>query len=230
MNSLFELYLIIQFLTVAGSTKPQTTSFKEVLIVIVVLAVASLCYGFWRKKQRKLLEYQQTLQKLVKAQEQMMALHAEEKQEKELAIQSLQEEIASMQQIIEAYQQQRSREKLQSADQQIQSSPVIDKLRQLLAMNPPQQAGLQDMRDLSSAISEAIPSFYAMLNASELKLRRIEYDICLLTRAHFSPAEISKLTGLSNSNVTNIRRRLLKKIYGIDDGPNEFDKRIRGME
>ena len=198
-----------------------------ILVVIMALAIAYVFYGYRKEKQRKLLQYQQTMQKLVRAQEQMMALHAEENQEKEHAIEILREEINSMQQIVEAYQLQRTQEKQLSADLRIQSSPVIDKFKHLIAENPPQQATTQDMRDLSAAINEIIPDFYTILSSTDLKLRRIEYDVCLLTRAFFSPAEISKLTGQSNSNVANIRKRLLKRIYGIDDSPNEFDKRIR---
>ena len=53
-----------------------------------------------------------------------------------------------------------------------------------------------------------------------------EYIICLLVRTGFIPSDISILTDLSQSNISNIRKRLLMKITGIDGSPKDFDTYI----
>lgn len=53
-----------------------------------------------------------------------------------------------------------------------------------------------------------------------------EYIICLLVRTGFTPSDISILTDLSQSNISNIRKRLLMKLTGIDGSPKDFDTYI----
>jgi hypothetical protein len=54
-------------------------------------------------------------------------------------------------------------------------------------------------------------------------LRPIEYEVCLLTRAFFSPAEIGKLLDRNDTYIANLRRRILKKRWGIDGAPKDLD-------
>lgn len=56
-----------------------------------------------------------------------------------------------------------------------------------------------------------------------------EFGVCLLVRAGFTPSDISILTGLSNSNISNIRKRLLMKLTGRNGSPKDFDKYITSL-
>ena len=73
-----------------------------------------------------------------------------------------------------------------------------------------------------------MPGFYSTLNNGHV-LRPDEYDLCILLRLHFKPLEISNLTGISQKNVSAIRRRLLQKVLGRDGKPSEFDDFIIGI-
>ena len=64
--------------------------------------------------------------------------------------------------------------------------------------------------------NEALKSIESIVNNSE-------YQVCLLTRIGFSPKEINVLTGLSPSNISNIRSRLMLKITGHNGKPKDFD-------
>ena len=68
--------------------------------------------------------------------------------------------------------------------------------------------------------------FYDTLNTASCTLNPVEYEVCLLIRVRFQPVEICKLLGHSDSYVSNIRRRILQKVYGIDGKPKDLDARI----
>lgn len=56
-----------------------------------------------------------------------------------------------------------------------------------------------------------------------------EINVTILTRLRFIPTEIAVLTGMSSQSVTNMRARLLQKIFGMKGGAKEFDDRIRNL-
>lgn len=56
-----------------------------------------------------------------------------------------------------------------------------------------------------------------------------EYQVCMLVRIGFTPSEISILTGLSQSNISNIRKRLLTKLTGRNGSPKDFDAYITNL-
>ena len=56
-----------------------------------------------------------------------------------------------------------------------------------------------------------------------------EYQVCMLVRIGFTPSDISILTGLSQSNISNIRKRLLTKLTGRNGSPKDFDAYITNL-
>ena len=106
-----------------------------------------------------------------------------------------------------------------SVDEALKQSSIVQHLRELLGKNPPELATTGDIKELRDLVNEVIPAFYDSFN----KLRPIEYEVCLLTRAFFSPAEIGKLLNRNYAYIANLRRRILKKRYGIEGSPKELD-------
>jgi hypothetical protein len=76
-------------------------------------------------------------------------------------------------------------------------------------------------------VEKEIPSFHERLKSQPNILEDIDYDICILIRVFMSPIEISKLTQCSPSNVSNIRKRLLKRVFEREGGSEDFDDEIR---
>ena len=107
-------------------------------------------------------------------------------------------------------------------DDALVQSGIVRHLRELLGRNPVEPASTDDIKELQNLVDEVIPAFHDTLNM----LRPIEYEACLLTRSFFSPSEICKLLGRSSSYIANIRRRILKKRYGIEGAPKELDTLI----
>ena len=113
-----------------------------------------------------------------------------------------------------------------SVDDALEQSSIVQHLREQLGKNPPQAASTDDIKELRDLVDEVIPAFYGSLNTPDCVLRPIEYEVCLLTRAFFSPAEICKLMGRSDAYIAVLRRRILKKRHGIEGSPKDLDALI----
>lgn len=57
-------------------------------------------------------------------------------------------------------------------------------------------------------------------------LLAIEYQVCLLLKAKFTPTEITKLVNLSKSGLGNARKRLFVKAFKTDGTASDWDKFI----
>ena len=53
-----------------------------------------------------------------------------------------------------------------------------------------------------------------------------EYTVCMLIRTGFTPSDIYVLTGMSKSNIANIRKRLYTKLTGRNGSSKDFDAYI----
>lgn len=53
-----------------------------------------------------------------------------------------------------------------------------------------------------------------------------DYRICLLIKCKFSVKEIAEITNRIPNAVTNQRKRLYKKLFGVDGSPNDIDRYI----
>ena len=109
------------------------------------------------------------------------------------------------------------------ADEALKQSGIVQHLRELLVRNPQEAATASDIKALKDLVEGGIPSFYGTLNTPDGMLRPIEYEVCLLTRAFFSPAEIGKLLDRNDTYIANLRHRILKKRWGIDGAPKDLD-------
>lgn len=194
---------------------------------IITILIGSVFVLNYRKKTiLQIQQYKNDLSNLEKAQTELIVLRSEHEMSS-ILIKNKNEEIAALQHKVENYQ---NKIKLQSHDTletRLQNSPIVKHLRQLLRQNPPKPAGRDDMRQLKILINEQIPSFYSVLNSESNTLSMIEYEICILIRVGFAPTDLCKLTGISDGYASNIRRRLLKKVYGLEGSPKEFDCKIK---
>jgi hypothetical protein len=99
---------------------------------------------------------------------------------------------------------------------------VIKRFHEYLEDNPPKAATANDLKELRNLINETIPSFYGHFQM----LRFPEYNICMLIRARFSPSQVCKLMGISETYISNLRKRILFKAYAIQGSAKDLDERI----
>ena len=117
----------------------------------------------------------------------------------------------------------------ETLEERLNNSPVVLRLRKQTESNPYKQASQEDLKTLRNLVNVEIPHFYTTLNTPKYTLSPNEYDVTLLLRVHFTPMEIHKLTGISTSYISNMRSRLLTKIYGVEGSPKDYDQRIMSI-
>ncbi len=172
-----------------------------------------------------MVRYQHLLSNLEQAQSHLQELFSNEQQLSASTIKKLTDEVAYWKQKVEENRKATLIRK-SSVNENLEKSNIVAHLRQLLEKNPPGTASMSDMKELKNLINEVIPAFYDSLNTPDCVLRPVEYEVCLLIRVFFSPAEICKLMDRNDAYISNLRRRILKKRYGIEGTPKELDSLI----
>ena len=194
---------------------------------LLVIAIMACLYYFVTRRQTK-EKYIQKATALERAQSDLLELRQEninassliERRDKELQV--LQEEMAKVKK--------QSEKDAATLESRLDHADITIHMRGLLEQNPVQPASMDDFRQLRMLINEEIPSFYNTLNTQSCSLRPIEYEVCLLLRCHFQPAEICKLTDRSDSYISNLRKAILKKCFNTTGSPSDLDQRILSIK
>ena len=111
-------------------------------------------------------------------------------------------------------------------DYRLKNASITKQLRMMAKSTPTQYPTNNDWKQLRFLVEHEIPAFHDIVNSEETPLTEMEYDICLLSRVHILPNEIAKLKQCVPSYVSNIRKNLLKKIFGIEGNADQFDDEI----
>ena len=192
---------------------------------VIFLVVGGAAFAFYRsKKLKELAEYRQNLEALGKTQSELQELCGEDADVPAL-IARKNEEISHLQSRISEYQKHQADKEKANLEERLTHAKVVKDLASLLDENPVRQASREQIRQIANLLNEQIPSFYNELNASVI-LRPVEYEVCMLIRCHFKPSSVGKLLGLDEAYVSNVRRRILHKVYGIEGNPKGLDERI----
>ena len=189
------------------------------LMMITALTVAVLFSNYKKRKQLELLRYQNDLDNLGKAQEELMELRSEEKKELEGIIKKKDQQLVKLQQIVAQHRKEIDQD---AQEERLAGAMVIKRFKEYLEDNPPKAASNDDLKELRNLINETIPSFYGHFQM----LRFPEYNICMLIRARFSPSQVCKLMGISETYISNLRKRILFKAYAIQGSAKDLDERI----
>lgn len=79
---------------------------------------------------------------------------------------------------------------------------------------------------LFEMMNTILPSFRTKMMSVE-PLAQLDYAICILVRLHFRPADICVLLDIDSATLSMKRKRLLKKVYGMDGSAKDFDQRVQ---
>ena len=198
------------------------------IIMVLFLFIAVIAWLWFRhhrmEQQLKETQYQQTQNLLEQAQSDLMELQEKNENASDL-ISRKSREISELQSQIAQYQHRQSVKDHANLEDLLDNAPITRDLAELLKANPVQSATQGQLRELRKLINELIPNFYEALNHPQA-LRPIEYEVCLLTRCHFKPAAIGKLLDRDDAYISNLRKGILLKVYGIKGSPKELDEQI----
>lgn len=111
-------------------------------------------------------------------------------------------------------------------DYRLKNANITRHMKELANSYPPQYPSLKDWHSLRQLVEKKIPTFRKAVKADLLSLSEFEYDVCLMIRVQLLPKEISTLKKCSPSHISNIRKRLLLRIFGKEGGSDEFDDEI----
>jgi len=111
-------------------------------------------------------------------------------------------------------------------DEELLSAPAVNRMHHLADRG--QAATSDDWDKLLQLIRQKAPDFMARLNAAS-KLTPKELNVCLLIRLHFIPSELAVLTDVSPQTITNMRVRLLQKLFHEKGGARLFDTKMQEL-
>ena len=109
----------------------------------------------------------------------------------------------------------------------VATESVVQRLHQSAAVGKP--ATEEDLAELRQAVAAEQPEFIAWLQTIGGKQVERNRNLCLLVRLGFEPYEMINLLGVGATNLCNTRRRLLKRLFGMEGTPKAFDRRILSM-
>ena len=111
-------------------------------------------------------------------------------------------------------------------DEELLTAEPVTRLHRLADRG--QAATSDDWAQLQQLLRQQAPDFLARLNAAA-SLTPKEQNVCLLIRLRFIPSELAVLTGTSPQTITNMRVRLLQKLFHAKGGARDFDARMQEM-
>ena len=80
---------------------------------------------------------------------------------------------------------------------------------------------------LQSQISTYYPGFHDFMQEHDFHLSDKERKICLLLRIGFKPTNIANMIGVTSSYITELRTKMLQKLFGLSGNSKSFDKMLR---
>ena len=202
----------------------KTTLLRWILFVslLVLFATFYIAYRYKQKKQNETRLYKNRIAELEKTQSDILMLrqHEEEYQD---AIKEKEQTISQLQDQIEKYQQTHKQKKteLQVAKE---SLPLFRKIQKQEANG--QKLIKEDLQMLRQYVIENYPACYRFISEKGFKLNIMEFNTCILIRLGYAPTVISHFLDCSPAYISKIRITLLKRMYGIEGKPQEFDQKI----
>lgn len=118
--------------------------------------------------------------------------------------------------------------------QRLMATPIVRKITRIKNDNTKCSAGNEnrltddDWAELDDCVNKIYPGFKNCL-LSKTRISEIEYHVCLLIKIDLQPAEIARLTFKEASTISNIRRRLFRKIFGVDGNGSDWDNFIQSL-
>ncbi len=104
------------------------------------------------------------------------------------------------------------------------SSRLATSLHALAARG--EMATQTNLDEVVVVVVSSFPSLAALLHDAPVKVNERETVVCCLIRLYFSAGEIAVLLGITPQNLTNVRSRINKKLFG-DSTTAKLDMRIK---
>ena len=108
--------------------------------------------------------------------------------------------------------------------QKMMEAAAVERLGELIAVGG--HPSDEEWKELSKVFEEYDNGFSKWLADQSGKLNRREMRLCMLSRLHFQPSEAAVLLVTTRQNVTNMRSRMMPKVFGEEGSAADFGLRI----
>ena len=206
----------------AQRSKQRIYTLSGIFSVILIVIISLLIYFKRRKKEeirKKEEEYRHNIEVLEQAKADIINM---KEQNYDAMLHQKELEIEKREQTIERLKTSMSPEK--ALDIQLANTTIYKRFIYLIE-HPIDRPTDQDWKQLEETFEKLFPQLRSFMNVYS-RLNTEDYRICMLTRLHFSPSEISTLTNITLQNLGMKRKRLLRKLFKQEGGANDFNRRI----
>jgi len=207
-------YGTIQHKMHESEAKAHRASIGFFIVLVLCMAIVIAAFVIWRKVKHQQEIKKQEIEKLEKAQTELMLLreHANDYQdlisEKETEIYHLKNELANKRVL--------DRQNHSKQMEEIRCSAIYAELKDREAKH---KALTKDiLRRGRMLVIEKLPEFNGVLMEKKYELKENDFNVCMLLRLGFKSKEISNMLDISPGRVSQICAKTLLEIFGESDG------------
>ena len=113
------------------------------------------------------------------------------------------------------------------ADRKLIDTDIYKKFEQLSTKG--QEPTQSEWEQIEQQIFLCFPGFKEFISKNEYLLNNKEYKTCLLTRIGIKPTNIGSMLGVASSYITELRTKLLQKLFGMSGSSKSFDKLLKAI-
>ena len=204
------------------------------IAAIIILIVLHVLYRIRAERQKALQQYEQSIEKLKliegeidSARKDILILSTHKN-----AAQEIIEEKENRIRFLEAESQRQQQESQQKLDEKRLSlaeeslKKQVEYIELVSEMNRGTSITDSQKEKLETILRIHFPKTFELITTKRHSLSEDEYLTCMLIRLHIPPTQIGLLIEKTGGSITNIRVRLLKKLFGKQGKAIEFDKSI----
>ena len=217
----------------------QTTKFSYRIVLVLIVILILLGIFFIRKKTQMVWwRHNQLLTKMKKYRDESKSI-ADNKILENNKLKTINQKLFNEKSAIESEKNdlQKKLDEYKENEELLKSIPTINEVDKLILESSvygiiynysQKRKSINEgiLTKLFEMMNTILPSFRTKMMSVE-PLAQLDYAICILVRLHFRPADICVLLDIDSATLSMKRKRLLKKVYGMDGSAKDFDQRVQ---
>jgi hypothetical protein len=113
------------------------------------------------------------------------------------------------------------------ADRKLKDADIYSRFEQLSFKG--QQPTHDEWEEMAQHVFLCYPGFKDFLSKHATLINDKEYKTCLLIRIGFKPSNIGAMIDVSASYITELRTKMLQKLFNLSGSSKLFDKQLKGI-
>ena len=195
------------------------------IIIVICLLTFIIIRELTRKRKAAEQKYLQSLSTIEQAQKDIAKLQTNAQINKELI--SEKEQIIREQETIMKSLLRRDSNSQSLADRKFMETDVYKRIEHLSTKG--QQPTQEEWEQIEQQIFLCYPGFKDLLSNHKSAISDKEYKTCLLIRIGIKPTNISFMLGVASSYITELRTKMLQKLFGMSGSSKSFDKLLKAI-